>query len=77
MQKTTKSLLTKIFVLLTVIFCVFALALGAIGCAKEEEAKTVASMVVNGNVITVTYTDGSTEKLTVEGDKQEPAKECG
>lgn len=73
MQKTTKNLLTKIFALLTVIFCVFALALGAIGCAKEE-TKAVAKVSVNGNVLTVTYLDGTTDNLTVEGEKY---VECG
>ncbi len=71
MQKTTKLLLTKIFVLLTVIFCVFALALGAIGCANEE-AKVITDVKVNGTTIVVTYSDKTTENLTIE-----QAKVCG
>lgn len=73
MQKTTKNLLTKIFVLLTVIFCVFALALGAIGCANEE-TKAITKISVNGTTITVEYSDGSKEDLAVEGEEYE---ECG
>ncbi len=64
MQKTTKLLLTKIFVLLTVIFCVFALAMGAIGCANEE-AKVITGIEVNGTTMIVTYSDESTENITI------------
>lgn len=63
MQKR-KSFLMKIFVLLTVVFCTFALAFGMVGCAAEPVTIKSAALNANGEIV-LTYTDGNT--ITVAG----------
>lgn len=63
MQKR-KSFLMKIFVLLTVVFCTFALAFGMVGCAAEAVTIKSAALNANGEIV-LTYSDGKT--ITVAG----------
>lgn len=59
MLQKTKSLLIKLIMLLCVVCCAVALAIGLSGCSD----RTVESMEVSGNTLIIYYSDGSTEEL--------------
>ncbi len=75
MQKR-KSFLMKLLVLLTVVFCTFAIAFGTVGCAAETTIKD-AAVNANGELV-LTYTDGTTKNLgSVKGDKGDKGDKAG
>lgn len=75
MQKR-KSFLMKLLVLLTVVFCTFAIAFGTVGCAAETTIKD-AAVNANGELV-LTYTDGTTKNIgSVKGDKGDKGDKAG
>jgi hypothetical protein len=71
MQKR-KSFLMKILVLLTVVFCTFALAFGMVGCAADgkdgKDGVGIASVQIVDGVLTITLTNGETIEGNVKGE---------
>ncbi len=72
MQKR-KSFLMKLLVLLTVVFCTFALAFGMVGCAAEngkdgKDGVGIAKVEIVDGELKITLTDGNQVTGSIEGE---------
>ena len=67
-NKTLKTMLIKILSIICSFCCCFALCFGLVGCGEEEPI--VVSVVVENEILKVTYSDGTVKELgSVKGDK--------